>query len=881
MAMVALPERSRKNMKKKVFALMLALCMVLTMMPSMAWADGTNPPMGLSVEYNGNYITGGVIEIEEGGLCEMPIYFDGKQVKSTKGIADPMAEPPANGICFPGVCPDGDIMEIRMSGTANEGETCEVPLTYRGKTITLTVRVVAGIRLKFEDDTVMKTGRNITGRKTATAQIMFGEKKITENYNAYAKSSAVLQVEDKGNGKLEFITTGNGKSDLVISYDNERYVSTFIWNGTDISNDDAGANNVALQINGIEKKTGEVIVLTPNKSVTGKVLYNGKELNKYYVKVVYNDWEEERECLANKSDNEGFTIEPGNKESYYTLKITDDKDSPSWEAYFTIQVRNEPDKYVLQFCNMEKQSDENWEALGYGTISIFKNTREKKYVKYVITDGEMKRIDEDYFVKVNPENIEVQVCVGGDDYEKVKANENPFSFSMVNDGSGVMEISYDRKKDRKGLAYRLYYIGTDPYLNEASGKTVRKSIFLWTRSVADFLKWDSNKFENKENHWKYDARKTSYEGFEARNDKCDVKNASIFISNDIFGQDKINIVQDKTTMEVQTNLATVTFDDKVLTKINEKQQTVTLNIENIETEDVTDTNVANNLKDATKIVDLTLETEADNGTISNFEDGTATINLGYQLQDASKKPQVYYVDAEGNKTAVDCDYNAETGITFKTNHFSMYSVEEVSKTSGGGTSGGSSGGGGGFVIPAETPLDKAKTEANTAVSAAASANKYDEAEQAEVKAILDKAAADIKNAKTEEEVKAIREAAQAEIDKVLTTEEKAQIKAVKGVDKEIFKAKSKYSKLNGKRAIKLTWNVPNEMKFDGFEIYRSTKKYSGYGKSPYFTTTKTSYINSKGLVKGKTYYYKVRAFVIINGEKFYTDYSTKAFRTMK
>ena len=126
--------------------------------------------------------------------------------------------------------------------------------------------------------------------------------------------------------------------------------------------------------------------------------------------------------------------------------------------------------------------------------------------------------------------------------------------------------------------------------------------------------------------------KTSYEGFEASNDKCDIKNASIFISNDIFGQDKINIVQDKTTMEVQTNLATVTFDDKVLTKINEKEQTVTLNIENIEAEDVTNANVAKNLEGATKIVDLTLKTEADNGPISNFEDGVATINLGYQFQ---------------------------------------------------------------------------------------------------------------------------------------------------------------------------------------------------------------------------------------------------------
>ena len=181
----------------------------------------------------------------------------------------------------------------------------------------------------------------------------------------------------------------------------------------------------------------------------------------------------------------------------------------------------------------------------------------------------------------------------------------------------------------------------------------------------------------------------------------------------------------------------------------------------------------------------------------------------------------------------------------------------------------------------ETPLEKAKKEANTAISAAASANKYDEAEQAEVKAILDKAAADIKNAKTEEEVKAIQEAAQAEIDKVLTTEEKAQVASVGSVDKDIFKAKSKYSKLNGKKAIKITWNVPEGMKLDGFEVFRSTKKYSGFGKTPYFTTTNTSYTNNKDLVAGKTYYYKVRGFVEINGERYYTGFSTKAFRTIK
>lgn len=199
------------------------------------------------------------------------------------------------------------------------------------------------------------------------------------------------------------------------------------------------------------------------------------------------------------------------------------------------------------------------------------------------------------------------------------------------------------------------------------------------------------------------------------------------------------------------------------------------------------------------------------------------------------------------------------------------------------STGSTGGGGGGFVpmVPTETPLDKAKAEANTAVKAAGSANKYDEAEQAEVKKILDKAEADIKAAKTEDEVKKIQEAAQAEIDKVLTSEENAQIKALSGVDKDIFKAKSKYSKLRGKRAVKITWNVPKGMKLDGYEVFRSTKKYSGFGTKPYFTTSKTSYVNNKGLVKGKTYYYKVRGFVEINGERYYTGFSTKAFRIIK
>ena len=183
--------------------------------------------------------------------------------------------------------------------------------------------------------------------------------------------------------------------------------------------------------------------------------------------------------------------------------------------------------------------------------------------------------------------------------------------------------------------------------------------------------------------------------------------------------------------------------------------------------------------------------------------------------------------------------------------------------------------------PAAPGLDKTKTDSTTALNAAATANKYDAAEQAEVKKILDKANADIKNAKTEAEVKAIEEAAQAEIDKILTTEEKATVAALDNVEKRDFETKSKViTRKGGKKVIRLTWTAPDGVDVDGYEIFRSTKKNSGFGKKPYFTTSNTSYTNTKDLKAGKTYYYKVRAFVVINGERVYTDYSLKAYRKL-
>ena len=85
---------------------------------------------------------------------------------------------------------------------------------------------------------------------------------------------------------------------------------------------------------------------------------------------------------------------------------------------------------------------------------------------------------------------------------------------------------------------------------------------------------------------------------------------------------------------------------------------------------------------------------------------------------------------------------------------------------------------------------------------------------------------------------------------------------------------------SGKKKITVKWG--RIAGADGYVIYRSNKRSSGYKKVRTITKGSTvSFVNKK-LKKKKTYYYKIRAYRNVNGRKVYSSYSAvKKCKTKK
>jgi len=95
-----------------------------------------------------------------------------------------------------------------------------------------------------------------------------------------------------------------------------------------------------------------------------------------------------------------------------------------------------------------------------------------------------------------------------------------------------------------------------------------------------------------------------------------------------------------------------------------------------------------------------------------------------------------------------------------------------------------------------------------------------------------------------------------------------------------LKAKSVIKTISGKKSVKITISEADdqELDFDKYIVYRATSKNGKYTKVG--TTTKLSYVDS-AVKAGKTYYYKIKGFKDIDGEKIYSKYSTVISKKVK
>lgn len=86
-----------------------------------------------------------------------------------------------------------------------------------------------------------------------------------------------------------------------------------------------------------------------------------------------------------------------------------------------------------------------------------------------------------------------------------------------------------------------------------------------------------------------------------------------------------------------------------------------------------------------------------------------------------------------------------------------------------------------------------------------------------------------------------------------------------------------------KGAITVKWTVKGDTSaVEGWEIWKSTKRNSGYSKAYTQVASKKTYKNTKGLKAGTRYYYKVRAIAYTaDGVKVKSDWSNKAYRIAK
>lgn len=159
-----------------------------------------------------------------------------------------------------------------------------------------------------------------------------------------------------------------------------------------------------------------------------------------------------------------------------------------------------------------------------------------------------------------------------------------------------------------------------------------------------------------------------------------------------------------------------------------------------------------------------------------------------------------------------------------------------------------------------------RSQAVSELNASANLKSYRTQQQTQIKKILSDVTGRIQAASSEVQIEEVLKVGKAQLSKVptaaLMTQTEKQLSGLKG-------AKVSSSAYN---AVKLGWSKVSTA--SGYQIYRSTKKTNGYTKLTSLSgNARTSYTNT-GLRTETAYYYKIRAYKILNGNYVYGSFSS-------
>lgn len=273
--------------------------------------------------------------------------------------------------------------------------------------------------------------------------------------------------------------------------------------------------------------------------------------------------------------------------------------------------------------------------------------------------------------------------------------------------------------------------------------------------------------------------------------------------------------------------------------------------------------------------------------------GTFTDTQTVTITCATNDAKIYYTTDGTEPTTGSTKYTGEFVISASTtvkaiavkDGMTNSVVTTATFTKSSATSG--TGGGGSYIPPVQKPVIGQNDNVKTELSSDGTKLTIKVADGYEITDVLVNGVSkgkvtEITGLKTGDKVEVKTEKKQEE------PKEPTKEEIVAALDSSKLVARSKFITLkNGKKAVRITWydKNGNEGDFDGVEIYRSTQRYKGYGLKPFYSTkggkTEGYYVNTRDLKEGTTYYYKVRGYVEIDGQKYYTDYSLKAIRTIK